>query len=56
MREGQGCKSREGTSEAAPEAVGQAVGGGSPSGCGQLLSVTSAIERGTWRQGDSGWA
>ena len=31
----QGCIRREGTSEAAPEAVGQAVGGGWQSGCGQ---------------------
>ena len=41
---------REGTSEAAPEAVGQAVGGGCQSGWGRLLSVTSAIEPGTCRQ------
>ena len=32
----------------APEAVGQAVGGGCRSGWGRLLSVTSAIEHGTW--------
>ena len=31
------------------EEVAEAVGG-------RLLSVTSAIEAGTWRQGDSGWA
>ena len=31
------------------EEVAKAVGG-------RLLSVTSAIETGTWRQGDSGWA
>ena len=46
----------EGTSEAAPEAVRQAVGGGCQSGWGQLLSVTNAIDTGTWGQGDSGWA
>jgi hypothetical protein len=40
----------------APEAVGQAVGGGCRSGWGQLPSVTNAIEAGTCRQGDSGWA
>ena len=39
-----------------PEAVRQAVGGGCQSGWGRLLSVTNAIEAGTWRQGDSGWA
>ena len=48
----QGCIRREGTSEAAPEAVRQAVGGGCQSGWGRLLSVTDAIEAGTWRQGD----
>ena len=52
----QGCIRREGTSEAAPEAVRQAVGGGYQSGWGRLLSVTNAIDAGTWRQGDSGWA
>ena len=31
------------------EEVAKAVGG-------RLLSVTNAIEGGTWRQGDSGWA
>ena len=31
------------------EEVAEAVGG-------RLLSVTNAIEAGTWRQGDSGWA
>ena len=51
-----GCIRREGTSEAAPEAVGQAVGGGCQIGWGRLLSATNAIEAGTWRQGDSGWA
>ena len=51
-----GCVRREGTSEAAPEAVGQAVGGGCQSGWGRLLSVTNAIETGTWRQGDSSQA
>ena len=38
------------------EVVGQVVGGGCQSGWGRLLSVTSAMEAGTWRQGDSGWA
>ena len=49
---------RKGTSEAAPAAaaVRQAVGGGCQSGWGRLLSVTTAIEAGTCRQGDSGWA
>ena len=41
-----GCIRREGASEAAPEAVRQAVGGGLPK---RLLSVTNAIEAGTWR-------
>ena len=53
---GQDCIRREGASEAAPEAVRQAVGGGCRSGWGRLLSVTSAIEAGTCREGDSGWA
>ena len=39
-----------------PGAVRQAVGGGRQSDWGWLLSVTNAIEAGTWRQGDSGWA
>ena len=39
----QGCIRREGTSEAAPEAVRQAVGGGSKSGWGRLLSVKNAV-------------
>ena len=52
----QGCIGTEEASEAAPEAVRQAVGGGCQSGWGRLLSVTNAIEAGTWRQGDSGWA
>ena len=56
LRRGQGCIRREGTSEAAPEAVRQAVGGGRQSGWGRLLSVANAIEAGTWREGDSGWA
>ena len=42
--------------QAAPEAVGPAVGGGCQSGWGRLLSVTNAVEAGTWRPGDSGWA
>ena len=52
----QGCSRREGTSEAAPAAVRAAVGGNCQSGWGRLLSVTNAIEAGTWRQGDGGWA
>ena len=52
----QGCIRRERTSEAAPEAVRQAVAGGCRSGWGRLLSVINAIEAGTWREGDSGWA
>ena len=44
------------TSEAAPGAVRQAVGGGCRSGWGRLLSVTNAVEVGAWRQGNSGWA
>ena len=47
---------REGASEAAPEGVRQAVGGGCRSGWGRVLSVTNATEPSTWRQGDSGWA
>ena len=38
-----GMHQREGTSEAVPEAVRQAVGGGCQSGWGRLLSVTNAI-------------
>ena len=45
----QRCIGREGASEAAPEAVRQAVGGGCQSGWGRLLSVTNAIEAGIWR-------
>ena len=48
----QRCIRREGASEAAPEAVRQAVAGGCQSGWGRLLSVTNAIEAGTCRQGD----
>ena len=44
----------KGTSEAAPEAVRQAVAGGCQSGCRRLLSVTNATEAGTGQQGDSG--
>ena len=51
-----GCIRREGTSEAAAEAVRPAFGGGCRSGWGRLLSVTNAIEVGTCRQGDGGWA
>ena len=46
----QGCSRRKRASEAAPEAVRQAFGGGCESGWGQLLSVTKAIEARTWRQ------
>ena len=53
---GQGWIRREGTCEAAPEAVRQAVGRGCQSGWGRLPSVTNAIEAGSCRQGDSGWA
>ena len=49
----QGCVRREGTSEAAREAVGQAVGGGCQSGWVRLLSVTNVIEAGGGCQ--SGW-
>ena len=52
----QGCLGREGTSEAAPEAVRQADGGGCQSGWRRLLSVTNAVEASTCCQGDSGWA
>ena len=47
---------REGTTEAAPAAVRQAVEGGCQSGWGRLLSVMNTIEAGTCHQGDSGWA
>ena len=47
----QGYIGREGTSEAAPEAVRQAAGGGCQSGWGRLLSVTNASEAGTCREG-----
>ena len=47
----QACIRGEVTSKAAPEAVRQAVGGGCQSGWGRLLSITNAIEAGTWRQG-----
>ena len=53
---GQGCIRTEGTAYAAPEAITQAVVGGHQSGWGRLPSVTNAIEAGTCRQGDSGWA
>ena len=45
-----------GTSEGVTEAVRRADGGGCQSGWGRLLSVTNAIEAGTWGSGDSGWA
>ena len=46
----------KGPQRRAPEAVRQAVGGGCRSGWGRLLSVTNAVEAGTCRQRDSGWA
>ena len=46
----------ERASEAAQEAVRQAVGGGCQSGWGRLLSATNATDAGICRQGDSGWA
>ena len=46
--DGQGCIGREGTSEAALEAVRQAVGGGCQNSWGRLLPVTNAVEIGTW--------
>ena len=52
----EGCISRVGPLKSVPEAVGQAVGGRRQSGWGRLLSVTNAVEAGTWRQRDSGWA
>ena len=55
-RRGQRCIRMKGTSQAAPEAVRQAVGGGCESGWGRLLSVTIALEPGSYRQGDSGSA
>ena len=45
----QGCKRREGASEAAPAAVKEAVGGGCQSGSGRLLSGTSAVNAGSRR-------
>ena len=59
LGEGMGGSIRmERTSEAAPEAVRQAVGGGCQSGRGRLLSVTNAIWRlpsgGQWL--GAGWA
>ena len=50
----QGCIRREEASNAAPQAVRQAFGGGCKSGWGRLLSVTNAIEAGTCRQGEAG--
>ena len=43
VRHGQGCSRREGTLEAAPEAVRQVAGGGCQSGWGRLLSVNNFI-------------
>ena len=40
----QGCIRREGASEAAPEAVRRAVGGGCQSGWGRLLSVAGLAQ------------
>ena len=53
---GGGALEGKGPQRRAPEAVRQAVGGGCQSGWGRLLSVTNAIQAGTWRQGDSDWA
>ena len=53
---GRGWIRRERTSEAVPEAVRQALGGGFQSGWGWLPSVTNAIEAGSCCQGDGGWA
>ena len=53
---GQGCIRREGASEAAIDAVTQAIGEGCQSGWGRILSATNAIEAGTRRQGDTSWA
>ena len=50
------CIRRGGASKVVSEAVRQAVGGCFQSGWRRLLSVTNAIEAGTWRQGDIGWA
>ena len=50
----QGCIRGEGATEAAPEAVRQAVGGGCRIGWWRLLSVNNAMA-GTRRQRDSGW-
>ena len=44
-----GCTGREGTSEAALDAVRQAAGGGCQSGWGRLLSVANAIQAGACR-------
>ena len=52
----QGCIGRDGASQGALEAVRQAVEGGCQSGWVRSLSVTNAIEHGTCRQGQSGWA
>ena len=52
----QECVRGEGASQAAPEAVRQAVEGGCQSGWGRLLSVTNAVEAGTCCRGDTGWA
>ena len=49
---GQGCNRTEG----AQRRLGRRLEGVCQSGWGRLLSVTNAVEAGTWRQGDSGWA
>ena len=41
----QGCIRREGTSEAAPEAVGQAVGGGCQSGWGRYCRLQMQLKQ-----------
>ena len=53
---GGGCIRRAGTSEEAPGVIRQAVGEGCESGSGRLLSVANAVEVGTWRRRNSGWA
>ena len=50
------CRRRDWASPGPPAAVRQAVRGVCHSGWGRLLSVTNAVEAGTWRQGGSGWA
>ena len=50
LEDNDGCShTSQGRVDRRLEEVAEAVGGG-------LLSVTNAIEHGTWRQWDSGWA